>query len=92
MVDESIIGSSGGTPCSDNNHDQSTSEKTIILLYLKHSVETLLYLNGGKEICTHIISLGGDLWDILKDDINMPVNGVGMLADRKTLTHALKKI
>lgn len=31
------------------------------------------------------------MWDILEDDIDIPVNGVGMVTDRKILTSAHKK-
>lgn len=41
---------------------------------------------------THIVSLDDELQDILEYDIDIPVNGVGMVSDRKTLTPILKKI
>lgn len=39
---------------------------------------------------THITSLDDELWDILEDDIDILVNGVGMVTDRKSLTPAQK--
>lgn len=41
---------------------------------------------------THIIGLDDELWDILKDGIDIPVNGVGMLTDRKTHTCSKKDL
>lgn len=41
---------------------------------------------------THIIGLDDELRDILEDGINILVNGVRMVDDRKTLTHALQKL
>lgn len=41
---------------------------------------------------THIIDLDDELWDILKDGINIQVNSVGMVSERKSLTPAQKKI
>lgn len=41
---------------------------------------------------TYIIGLDDELWDILEDDINIKVNGVGMVTDWKTLTPTQKKI
>ncbi|XP_050897907.1 uncharacterized protein LOC127104796 [Lathyrus oleraceus] len=40
----------------------------------------------------HIISLGDELWYIIEDGIDILVDGVGMVSDRKTLTPAPKKI
>lgn len=41
---------------------------------------------------THIISLDDELWDIMEYDINIQVKSVGMVSDKKSLTHAQKKI
>lgn len=41
---------------------------------------------------THIICINDKLWDIMKDGINIQVNGVGMVSDRKSLTPEHKKI
>lgn len=41
---------------------------------------------------THIIGLDDELWDILEDDIDIHVNGVGMVSDRNFVTPAQKKI
>lgn len=40
---------------------------------------------------THIIGLDDELWDILEDSIDILVNAVGMITDRKSLTPAQKK-
>lgn len=40
---------------------------------------------------TNIISLDNELWDIL-DGIYIPINGIGMVSDRKTLTSAQKNV
>lgn len=39
-----------------------------------------------------MICLDDELWDILEYGIDIPVNGVGMVYDRKTPTPAQKKI
>lgn len=44
------------------------------------------------KMYTYIIGLGDKLWDILKDDIDIKVNYIGMMADRKTLTPTHKKL
>lgn len=41
---------------------------------------------------TYIISPDDDLWDILEDGIDIIVNGLRMVDDRKILTPSLKKI
>lgn len=41
---------------------------------------------------THIIGLNDELWDILKESIDILINGVGIVSDRKTLTPAQKNI
>lgn len=41
---------------------------------------------------THILGLNDELWDILEDGIDIPVNGVGMVSDRKVLTPTQKKV
>lgn len=40
---------------------------------------------------THIIDLYDELWDIILDGVDIPVDGVGMIADRKSLTPGQKK-
>lgn len=44
------------------------------------------------KMYTYIIGLDDEFWDILEDDINIKVNGVGMVTDKKTLTPTQKKI
>lgn len=44
-----------------------------------------------RKMYTHIISLDDELWDIIEYGINITINGVGMLSDRKTLTLAQEK-
>ena len=39
---------------------------------------------------THIIDLDDELWDIIEDGIDIQVNGVRMVSNRKTLTPAQK--
>lgn len=43
-----------------------------------------------SKMCTYIIHLDNELWDILEYDINIEVNGVGMVNDRK-LPHQLRR-
>ena len=45
-----------------------------------------------SKMYTYIIGLDDELWDILEDGIDIVVDNVGMVADRKTLTPAQKKI
>ncbi|XP_050915981.1 extensin-like [Lathyrus oleraceus] len=45
-----------------------------------------------SKMYTHIIDLDDELWDILEDGINIQVNSVGMVSERKSLTPAKKKI
>lgn len=45
-----------------------------------------------RKMYTHTICLDDNLLDILEDDIDIPVNGVRMVFDRKTLTPAQKKV
>lgn len=45
-----------------------------------------------SKMDTHIIDLDDELWDILEDDIDIEVNRVGMVSDRKSVTHAQKNI
>lgn len=40
----------------------------------------------------HIICLGDKPWDILEDEINFVVDGIRMVAGRKSLTHAKKRL
>lgn len=40
---------------------------------------------------TYIIGLDDELWDILEDGIDIKVNGVGMITDRKILTPSQNK-
>lgn len=40
---------------------------------------------------THIIGLDYELWNILEDDIDILIDGVGMVTDIKSLTPAQKK-
>lgn len=40
---------------------------------------------------THIIGIDDDLWDIMEDGIDIPVNGVRMVSNRKTFTPAQKR-
>lgn len=40
---------------------------------------------------THIIGIDIDLWNILEDDIDILVNGVGVVIDKKTVTPAQRK-
>lgn len=35
---------------------------------------------------THIIGLDDELWDIFENGVNFHIDGVGMVADRKSLT------
>lgn len=42
-------------------------------------------------MCTYIIDLDDELWDILEDGINIEVNGVVTVKDSKTLTLTQKK-
>lgn len=44
-----------------------------------------------SKMYTHIIGVDVELWNILEDCIEILVDGVGMVADRKSLTHAQKK-
>lgn len=37
---------------------------------------------------THIIGLDDELWGILEDGIDIPINGVGMITGRKHITPA----
>ena len=41
---------------------------------------------------TYIIGLDDELWYILEDGIDMVVDGVGMVKDRKTPTPSQKKV
>lgn len=43
-----------------------------------------------SKMCTHIIGIADEVWDILEDGIDIPVNGVGMVSDRK-VSHLLKR-
>lgn len=93
MAEESRICSSGSTPHGDSNHDQSTSERN-------NYTARLLMFNGDstkfewwkRNMYTHIVDLDDKLWGNLKDGINIQVNGVRMMSDRKSLTPAHKKI
>lgn len=40
---------------------------------------------------THIIGVDDELWDILEDGIDIPVDRIRMVADRKSLTPAQNK-
>lgn len=44
-----------------------------------------------SEMYTHIMGLDDELWDILEDGIDIPVNGVRMVSAIKTLTPTQKK-
>lgn len=39
---------------------------------------------------TYIIGVDDELWDILEDGIDIPVDGIGMMDDRESLTSAKK--
>lgn len=41
---------------------------------------------------TYIIGLDDELWDILEDEIDMVVDGIGMVKERKNLTPSQKKV
>lgn len=45
-----------------------------------------------SKMYTYIIGLNDELWDILKEGINIDVNGVEMVKDMKTLTPDQNKI
>ena len=45
-----------------------------------------------SKMYTYIIGLDDELWDILEDGIDIAIDSVGMVVDRKTLTPTQKKI
>ncbi|XP_050915307.1 uncharacterized protein LOC127130322 [Lathyrus oleraceus] len=82
-----------GSPRGDNNHDQSTSENNnYVVKPSTSSGDSTKFEWWKNKMYTHIISLDDEFWDILEDDINIQVNGVGMVSDRKSLTPSQKNI
>lgn len=74
-------------PRGNNNHDQSTFGQNT------YTARPLAFNGGSTEfewwksnMYTYIIGLDDDLLDILEDDINFHVDGVGMVSNRKSLT------
>lgn len=68
------------------NHGYSNSEKN------NHTARPPTFGGDSTEfewwkskMYTHIIVLDDELWDILNDENDIPVNGVGMVIDKKTL-------
>lgn len=45
-----------------------------------------------SKMYTHTIDVDDELWYIIKDGIDVPIDGVRMVADRKSLTPSQKKI
>lgn len=72
--------SSEGTPCGNNNRDQSTS---YIARPPTLSGKSTDFDWWKINMYTHIIGLDDELWDILEDGINFEVDGVCMVTDRK---------
>jgi len=63
----------------------------LILTNLQCLMEILKCLFGGK-MYNHIIGVDDELWDIIKDDIDIPVDEEGVAADRKKHIAAKKKL
>ena len=90
-----VSGSSEGTPnpFGTVNHGYNTSKKnnyiTIPTTFCGDSIEFEWWK---MKMHTHIIGLDDDLHNIFEDDIDIQVNGVGMVSDRKSLTPAHKMI
>ncbi|XP_050909755.1 uncharacterized protein LOC127123595 [Lathyrus oleraceus] len=86
------IGSGTAKPHVVISHDYSTFEKN------NYTARPPTFSGGSIEfewwksnMYTHIIGLYDELWDILEDGIDIPVNGVRMATDKKSLTPAQKK-
>lgn len=94
MADEyEIISSSGSSPLGDNSHDQSTIKwNNYVAIPPTFNGDSTEFDWQERNMYTYITSLDDGLWDILEDGINIQVNGVGMVSDRESLTHAYKKI
>lgn len=45
-----------------------------------------------SKMYSYIIGLDDELWNILEDGLNIEVNSIGIVADRKTTTPTQKKI
>lgn len=76
MSGVSKSGSGTPNPHAAINHGYSYSEK--------NNYTARPHTFSGDYI--DIIDIDDELWDILEDGIDIPVNGVGMVSDRKTLT------
>ncbi|XP_050884962.1 uncharacterized protein LOC127088093 [Lathyrus oleraceus] len=86
-------GSGTLTPHVAINHDYSNPENN------NYTARSPMFNKGytkfewwKSKMYTHIIGLGDELWDILEDGIDILVNEVGMVSDRKGLTPSHKKV
>ncbi|XP_050877610.1 uncharacterized protein LOC127081395 [Lathyrus oleraceus] len=89
-----VIGSGGGSPPrGNNNNDESTSDSNNYVARPPTFNEDSTEFEWWKtKMHTHIIGIDDNLWDILEDGINIQVNSVGMISDRKYLTPSQKKL
>lgn len=66
------------------HYDYSTYEKNNYTTIPPTFSENYTEFEWWKsKMYNHIICLDDKLWDILKDGINIPVNGLGMVTDKK---------
>lgn len=84
-----VSGEDNGTSTSHTtiNHDYNNSEKNNYTMRPPtFSGDSTEFGWWKSNMYNHIIGLDDELWDILKYDIDISVNGVGMTYDRKALT------
>lgn len=93
MYGVSKSGSGTPNPHDTINHNYNTLEKNNYTTRPPTFSEDSTEFEWWKsKTCTHIIGIDDELWDILEDDIDIPVNGVGVVSDRKNIRAAKKKI
>lgn len=64
------------------NYDYSTSEENNYTNRpLTFNRDSTQFEWWKSKIYTHIIALDDELWDIIENDIDIPLNGVGLVTD-----------
>lgn len=75
-----------------NNYYITSEENNYTIKSPTFSGDTTEFEWWKSNMYTHIIGIDDELWDILEDDIDIQVNGVRMVYERKSLTPTQKKI
>lgn len=76
-------GSPQPTPLGDVNRNYSTFEKNnYVAMPPTFNGDSTKFEWWKSKMYTHIIGLDDELWDILEDEIDIPMNGVGMIIEK----------